>query len=54
MIFAIILIGATNLATDYTRGALIRRHIGLWHAVVAEPPQRRAAWPLKADPSSLK
>ena len=30
MIFAIILIGATNLATDYTRGATIRRRIDRW------------------------
>jgi ABC-type nitrate/sulfonate/bicarbonate transport system permease component len=33
VIFGIILIGATNLATDYALGALIRRRIGRWHAV---------------------
>jgi ABC-type nitrate/sulfonate/bicarbonate transport system permease component len=33
VIFGIILIGVTNLATDYALGALIRRKIGRWHAV---------------------
>lgn len=33
VIFGIILIGVTNLATDYALGALIRRRIGRWHAV---------------------
>jgi ABC-type nitrate/sulfonate/bicarbonate transport system permease component len=33
VIFGIILIGVTNLATDYALGAAIRRWIGKWHAV---------------------
>ena len=33
VIFGIILIGATNLASDYAIGAVIRRCIGRWHAV---------------------
>jgi hypothetical protein len=33
VIFGIILIGATNVATDYAPGAAIRRRIGRWHAV---------------------
>jgi ABC-type nitrate/sulfonate/bicarbonate transport system permease component len=33
VIFGIILIGVTNLATDYALGAAIRRKIGKWHAV---------------------
>ena len=33
VIFGIILIGATNLASDYAIGAVIRRRIGRWHAV---------------------
>jgi NitT/TauT family transport system permease protein len=33
VIFGIILIGVTNLATDYAIGAVIRWKIGKWHAV---------------------
>jgi ABC-type nitrate/sulfonate/bicarbonate transport system permease component len=33
VIFGIILIGITNLATDYALGAAIRLRIGKWHAV---------------------
>lgn len=33
VIFGIILIGMTNLVTDYAIGAIIRQRIGRWHAV---------------------
>jgi len=33
IIFGILLIGATNLVTDYAIGAMIRWRVGRWHAV---------------------
>jgi ABC-type nitrate/sulfonate/bicarbonate transport system permease component len=32
IIFGILLIGATNLVTDYCLAALLRRWLGRWHA----------------------
>jgi hypothetical protein len=32
IIFGIILIGVTNLLTDYGIGEVIRRKLGRWHA----------------------
>lgn len=33
IIFGILLIGATNLVTDYAIGEVIRRRLGRWHAI---------------------
>jgi ABC-type nitrate/sulfonate/bicarbonate transport system permease component len=32
IVFGILLIGATNLVTDYAIGEVIRRRLGRWHA----------------------